>query len=477
MAEKVEKALKRTMGDKFVDWCYRWVPSALVLVFLLTILVCILCIIFVQSPIIVSTDTKKSLMDAWTGGFWTLLTFAMQMSLVMLTGYVLASAPLVKRGLKKIAQIPQSTLSAMLLCGIVTAVLFWIHWGLGMMASIVLARLVAAEARKKGYRIHLPALVAYIYAEELCFVGISQAAPLYGSTKGYLQGLVTNDAVRNLIPSIISLKETVVNPLILGQCICLFIMVTLVSFALMPKDKGKLDGNSRIEEMDMAFADEILAEEEPSKVEKNIPSERMNNSRVLSYIIGIFGLIWCIKLIATNGIVGISLNNYNFIMLIVGILVCGTPNVFCKCVVEAITSVWGVIIQFPFYAGIFGLITQTGLNEVIVNFFMSISNHDTWPVVAYIYSALLNLIVPSGGSKFIIEAPYILQVCTNLDVPVSRIIDAYTFGDLSTNPIQPFWALPFMAMFKMDFKQILPYTAFCTLGAVIINILYIGFLY
>ena len=126
---------------------------------------------------------------------------------------------------------------------------------------------------------------------------------------------------------------------------------------------------------------------------------------------------------------------------------------------------------------IFGLITQTGLNEVIVHFFTSISSQETFPLIAYIYSGLLNLVVPSGGSKFIIEAPYIMEVCTELDVSIARIIDAYNFADLNTNIIQPFWGLAFLAMFRIDFKQIIPYTAIIALAVFIFNMLFIGFLY
>ena len=157
-------------------------------------------------------------------------------------------------------------------------------------------------------------------------------------------------------------------------------------------------------------------------------------------------MIWGIRLIATSGIVNISLNNFNFIMLMLCVLLCWTPNVLGKCCADAIGNIWGVVIQFRSMRVFSGLITQTGLNEVIVHFFTSISSQETFPLIAYIYSGLLNLVVPSGGSKFIIEAPYIMEVCTELDVSIARIIDAYNFADLNTNIIQPFWGLAFLAM-------------------------------
>ena len=467
----MKSTTKRSMTDRFVDGCYRWMPNSIVLVFLLTVLVAVLAVIFCGSPLVTSTETKTSLIDAWNGGFWSLLSFAMQMSLVMLTGYILASAPVVKRGLTKLASIPNTTAGAMLLCGIATCIVWWVHWGLGMMGSIVLGRLLAAQGKKKGYKLDVPWLVAYLWGVECAGVGISQAAPLYGATPGYLQGLVVDDAVRALIPDVIPLADTVVNPLIIGQNIGLFIIITLVARLIMPKKE------ERILEVSDAFAEEILTVEAIEKPDRSSPAAWINSSPLLNIIIGGAGLIWGIRLIATSGIVNISLNNFNFIMLMLCVLLCWTPNVLGKCCADAIGNIWGVVIQFPFYAGIFGLITQTGLNEVIVHFFTSISSQETFPLIAYIYSGLLNLVVPSGGSKFIIEAPYIMEVCTELDVSIARIIDAYNFADLNTNIIQPFWALAFLAMFRIDFKQIIPYTAIIALAVFIFNMLFIGFLY
>ena len=230
-------------------------------------------------------------------------------------------------------------------------------------------------------------------------------------------------------------------------------------------------------EVDDAFAEEIMHVETVEKPDRSSPAAWINSSPLLNIIIGGVGLIWSVRLIATSGIVNISLNNFNFIMLMLCVLLCWTPNIFCKCCADAIGNIWGVVVQFPFYAGIFGLITQTGLNEVIVHAFTSISTKETFPLVAYVYSALLNIVVPSGGSKFVIEAPYIVQVCTELDVSIARIIDVYNFADLNTNIIQPFWGLAFLAMFRIDFKQIIPYTALIALAVLIFNLSYIAIFY
>lgn len=184
------------------------------------------------------------------------------------------------------------------------------------------------------------------------------------------------------------------------------------------------------------------------------PADWINHSPLLNLVIGGFGLFWIIKLMAAGGFANISLDNITFILLILSVPLCRDPETFCSCVVQATTSVRGVIIQFPLYAGIFGIIAYTSLSDVIVNFFMSFATKDNFPMVASIYSAILNMAVPSGGSKLAIGAPYILAVCSRLDIDVGKILLAYTFGDQTTTIIQPLWALPFPARFRLLRKPI-----------------------
>lgn len=127
---------------------------------------------------------------------------------------------------------------------------------------------------------------------------------------------------------------------------------------------------------------------------------------------------------------GLTINNFNFTMLMLGIVLCGTPERFSKACIASVGAVWGVIIQFPLYAGIFGIIVNTGLATVISDAFMAISTTKTFPYVAYIYSAVLNMAVPSGGSKFVIECPYLIDVAAKLNVSVPKLLVAYTYGDL-----------------------------------------------
>jgi len=471
MSTETKQKKSGNWQDGFVRFFDFWTPNSLVFVFLLTILVAILALIFCGSPIMTSTETQKSLMDAWTGGFWNLLTFGMQMSLVMLTGYVLASSPPVKKALKKVASIPNSQAAAFFTLMLVGGILNWIHWGIGMMASIMIAREVLAASKVKGYKIHQTALVGAVYCTAACAAGISQAAPLYAATPNYLKGLVSTE-IAGLLDASYPMSVSVLSPLVITQCVILFVIIAVVGYVVLPKR------SDRIVEISEQFKDEILGsnviEEKPVR---NTFASWINNSPILNLIIGIFGLIWCIRLLAKSGIVGISLNNYNFLLLMLGVLLCGTPEKFCEIVQKSIGAIWGVVIQFPFYAGIFGIIAYTGLSDVIVKVFLNISNTQNFPLVTFVYSSILNMIVPSGGSKFVIEAPYILESAVRLGSSVPKVICAYTFGDMTTNLIQPFWALPFLSMCKVKFKDILPFTLCICAGCYLFNVLYFIFAY
>jgi len=426
----------------------------MVFAFILTLLVAVLVLIFTDTPIITnSADGHMSLMNAWVGGFWNLLTFAMQMSLIMVTGAVVATSPPVKKLLRRVAQIPSNRFGAFMLLMFIAWILTWIHWGVGMMVSIFLGRELLAAAKDKGYKIHANALIATSYCMAIPGVGISQAAPLLGATTGYLRSLVTAETALAYVPDVVPMSESVLMPINLILCAVLFVGVFAVGWLMHPKKESSMVG------IGQALYDDVRKlDHNTGRIKASTPAEWINNSPLLNMIIGIFGLVWVIKLLATSGFVSISINNFNFMLLMIGVVLCGTPDAFCKSVTTAVGTVWGVIIQFPFYAGIFGMIAYTGFSDVIVNFFMTIATQKTFPVITYIYSAILNMAVPSGGSKFAIEAPYLLDVCARLNVDIGKILCIYTYGDQTTNIIQPFWALPYLAMYKIDFKDILPYT-------------------
>lgn len=451
-----------SMSERFAGWCDRWVPDAMVFVMLLTVIAVIAALIIPKAPLLTSTDTQKSIVDAWITGFWSLLQFAMQMALIMVTGFVVANSRPVKRVITKIAAIPKSQTSAILLVALVCFVIWWVHWGFGMMAGILLGREILAQAKRQGYKIHRNAFIGVTYAITCSSGGISVAAPLFAATPGFLRTLVPPESAA-LLPEAITLNQTVLMPTVLLQVLALGAITLFIVLSMAPKE------DSKKEEISHDFMNSIFESGKEKSIDVSTPAEKINNSPILNILIGSMGMYWCVKFLAQKGIIGLSINDYNFIMLMLGVLLNWTPARFADSVKQACEAIWGVVIQFPFYAGIFGIIAYTGLNHSIVDAFVAISTPNTFPWITYIYSAILNFFVPSGGSKFIIEAPYIIPAAQAIGANIPSVLNAYTFGDLSTNLIQPFWALPILAMYRVKFKDILPYGFVVCIASIILN--------
>ena len=455
------KAPRTSKVAKFANGFEKIVPDSLTVAFILLIIVAVLAIVFARAPIFVSNETHQSVADSMAGSFWNLLTFSMQMCLVSILGNVLAMSPPVRKGLKRICRIPRSTMGAYILCAAVGFVLSFFHWAIGMMGSIVIGKEMLVVARDKGIKIHVPSFVACLFSVSLVgWSGIAASPVLYASTQGYLKTLV-DPATAASMRDMYTIQETVLYSkpmitLILSGIVC-FVAVIL----LRPK-KG-----AEIEEINQEQYEYYSSNVTLSGTKPRTFAERMKNSIVLQYIIVVLMAYTCIRQLATDGIVGLSLNSYNYIILCATLACCMRPRIFTALVVDTVNSVWGFIIQYPIYAAIFGIITGTGLDKIIAGLFLSIANTHTWPTIAMIYSGFMNIFVPSGGSKFIIEAPYIIPVSQTLKVPIETIIMSYSYGDCGTNMLTPFWWIVPCAMFKIDLHKVYPYAVVAAIATIV----------
>lgn len=423
---------------KFSEWSIRWIPDAMVFVLVLTLVVYLMGLIFTDHG-------PLTLIDDWVKGFWALLTFAMQISLLMITASVVADSQIVKKFIKWLAQKPKTVGGTYLMFAVCTGLFWWFHWGLGMMMSIILGKEIVIS--KKGQGIHYLLLVAIAYIVIPIANGPSMAAQLLVATPGHFMEKAVG---------IIPLTQTTFNPGLLILQALLLVSIAVLIRMMMPRPGNAVEAPEEIIE---AFEAESHARTEKVVIDKNhlTPSEKWDRSPIFMFIIGFAGLYWVIKTLATKGITGLDLNTLNFAFLSLGILLHRTPRTFLDSVQKATSSVYGVIIQFPFYAGIFGMISYSGLTEVLANWFVSISTKETFPLIVFLYTGFVNFFVPSGGSKFVIEAPYIISAAQKLGTDLPWVINAYTAGDLWTNLLQPFWALPILTAFRVKFGQILPY--------------------
>lgn len=452
---------KKSIMDRYVGWFTRWMPDSMAIILLMTFVLAIVIKFATGSPFIFNTEEKTSILNAWTEGFWVLLTFSMQMTLVMVTGYVVANVGIIKKGLVKIASLPGTEFQATLMALVVTGFMAWVHWGLGTMAGIVLGQQILLQAKKKGYKIHYPLWLGMgVMRAAFGSHGLSQAPALMATTPGAMAQYVP-DAYKDMI-DVIPMTQTVLSPYVLGSIFALAAISLGFFFLLRPKSPDKY-----VEAPEWLLEQVEKAGNVTEKGEVKDFATFMNNTPFLTVIIGLCGLVWCGISLSKTGIVGLSINTFNLLMLSVGLLLAGSPSKFANICIQSMSTVWGVVVQFPLYGGLFGLITYTGFAGILTNFFLSIATAKTFPMITFIYSAIINMMVPSGGSKFIIELPYILPAGIELGVPLWKVVNAYTWGDLTTNIIQPFWLLPTIAMYKVKFSELMPYgLMFCAVALV-----------
>lgn len=443
---------KKDFMSRFSEWSLRWVPDSMVFVLALSVLVYFMALGLTKSG-------PLQIIDHWVKGFWVLLTFAMQMCVLMITGFTVADSPQVKRLLRKLAAIPKTPVQAIVGFSLFINVLWWIHWGVGMMAGIMMGReLVVAQ---KGKRLHYAAVAAAAYAGIVTANGPSMAAQLLVATPGHFIEKVVG---------VIPLSKTTFDPMLIIMNVVLIISIPVIFYLFLPKNPVEADEN---------LIQEFTETAKPPVDKKALtPAQRWDRSPVLMWIVGLAGLFWVGKFFYTKGITNLNLDILNFTFLVIGVLLHGTPADFMDSVKKATGTVYGVIIQFPFYAGIFGMISYSGLAEIIADWFVSISTAETYPWIIFVYSAFLNFFVPSGGSKFVIEAPYVIPAAKQLGANVNYVINAYTSGDLTTNLLQPFWALPILGAFRLTFREILPYGLIIFLWCfIVISITYLGFMH
>jgi len=422
------------------SWSQRFIPDAFPLVLILTLLVAVLALVFTES-------TPLSVLQNWYDGFWSMLSFTINIVMLMFTGFLVANSKPVNKLLLKLAKIPNSTSAAVLLFMIVSIILFYIHFALGMAAAILFGKAMIVEQDKKGNKLPISLIAA---AGGFCIVfqaGPTASAPLTVSSAGHFM----EEAI-----GIIPLTETsMALPVILMN-----VVMAAIFILVFPRLAGKLSLGERDEAdqevlpRSQADVAAVQADEAPSM--SNF-AEWMDNFWGFQVFIGVCGLVMVIISIVKGGLTQLGFGSVNMLFFMLALILHRTPANLTKAAREGITSVSGVVLQFPFYAGIFGILSYSGLGVVITGFFTSIASGRLFTAVVLWFSGLLNMLVPSGGSQFIVEAPYIIPAGMELGVDPAKIVNAFTCGDLLTNLIQPFWAIPVLGAYGIKFRKIFPY--------------------
>jgi short-chain fatty acids transporter len=420
------------VGVRLADWSQKWFPDAFV--FALGGLL----IVFVAG--LFAGVSPRNLVQYFGDGFWGLIPFTMQMVMIIIGGYVVATSPPVFKLIQALAKVPRTPPGAVAYVAFFSMATSMVSWGFGLIFAGILAREIVRNVRGIDYR--ALGAAAYLGEGSVWALGLSSSAALVMATPGSIPpALLKISGVIPLRQTIYTWQSATTAAIIIIVCVTMAYLSTPSSSA---KDAESFGVTESIE----------LKKLEPRKT----PAEWLEYAPVLSIAVGVLGLAYMTRVLAVKGpFAALDLNTYNFLFLMAGLLLHWRPRSFVRAVNDSVPAVAGVLIQFPFYGGIFGIITFSAISAKLAHFFVSFSTTGTYPVLVAMYSALLGMFVPSGGSKWIIEAPYILQAAKDLHVNLGWVVQIYNTSEALPNLINPFWMLPLLGILKLKARDLIGY--------------------
>ena len=441
------------MFKKFTNGCVRvvnrWLPDAFLFAVILSI------IVYVGAMLATGMGPLKVL-SAWgsNSGFWGLLAFSMQMALVLVLGSAMASAKPCKKALRAVAGMCHNNMQAIVVTTFVSTVCCWLNWGFGL----VIGALLAKEVVRRVPTVDYPLLIASAYSGFVIWhAGLSGSIPL-DLVAGKTFGEVLYQA---------PITATVFHPMNLIMCGVILLAMPFVNYAMHP-DKDHT----------VTIDPSLLVEEEERTYEVKTPADRMEHSKILWAIILLGGFVYIVYYFVQNGFT-LGLNIVNMIFMFLGILLHGDLRRYVDAISDAASGAAGILLQFPFYAGIMGMMVAANeqgvsLAGVISEFFVSISNNVTFPMLSLLAAGVVNFFVPSGGGQWAVQGPIMMPAGAAMGIENGRTAMAIAWGDQWTNMIQPFWALPALGIARLSARNIMGYLVIITIYVGIIACL--GFL-
>lgn len=435
---------------KIVNFCVRLVQRYLPEPFIFAV---ILTVVAMAIAIPVCHQTPLEVLEHWGGGVWNLLAFAMQMALVLVCGSALAAAPIVKRGISALASLPKSPAGAIALVTAIASVACWLNWGFGLIVGVIFAKEIARKLPGVDYRL----LIASAYSGFVVWhAGLSGSIPLTMATPGSGLEEITRGALTNPVP----ISTTILSPYNIVMVLVVMIALVVVNALMHPRNANE------VITVDPALLHE--SDDALEKPEQPTPAEKMEHSPVLSIVLSLLGLSYLVvRLFVQHA--SLDLGAVIMLFLFLGLLLHGSPLAYVRAFNKSALGAAGIMLQFPFYAGIMGIIMGVGesglcLGTIVSDACISVSTAKTFPLLTFLCAAVLNLFVPSGGGHWAIQAPIMFSAGKELGVDPGLTGMAISWGDAWTNLIQPFWALPALAIAKLNAKDIM---GFCLINLIV----------
>jgi len=430
-----EGGLMQRWGLALAQWSEKWFPDALVFALLGIMIVFGFGLFLGESPSKLAVQGGKA--------FWTLVPFTMQMVMVVIGGYVVASAPPVYRLIQKIAGIPKTPKLAVTYVAFLSMVTSLLSWGFSLIFSGMLVREMSGKIKGMDYR--AAGAAGYLGLGAVWALGLSSSAALLMTTKSAIPPKLYE------ISGIIPLSQTLFIWPTFITAVALIVVSMIIAYWSCPNPeqaKTAEDFGLKFEPIDMSIE------------ARTKPGEWLEYSPLLTLMVcGLLGwyIIDVFRTSPQGAMAALDLNIYNLIFITMGLLLHWRPKSFLKAVTQSVPATGGVLIQFPFYAVIFGMIVGSGISDWLAKLFVAITTDQTYPLLVAFYSAMLGVFVPSGGSKWIIEAPYILQAAQIHHVNMGWVVQIYNASEALPNLINPFWMLPLLGMLHVKARDLVGY--------------------
>lgn len=419
----------------------KYLPDPFVFVILLTAITVILGgVLQHKSPV--------QMMEYWGKGFWSLLAFTAQMVIMLATGYVLAKSPLVDRGIDHLAKLVKTPRGAIITATLVGCIGSYLNWAFGLIVGAVVARKLAVAI--KG--VHYPLIMAAAYSGFVLYgFGLSATIPILIATKGHplekAMGVVT-------------LSHTIFNPPILIIALVLLVTLPILNVLAMPRnprDVIEIDPN-------------VFKDKKKPSVESVLGTEtvasKLNNSRILCSAMALFGLVFLARYFYLGG--SLDLNSINFIILFGGLLLMGTSARYVAALADGARTVGGILLQYPFYAGIMAMLAGSGLVNTIAQWFVHVSNAHTLPLWGLVSSYFINFFAPSGGGHWVIQGPFMIEAAKTLGADLGKTAMSVMLGNSWNDLVQPFWLLPTLAISGLKLGDVMAYTVLAMLWSTVV---------
>ncbi len=422
------------IGLRLSGFFERWFPDAFALALLAV------AIVFAASLLIGNSVVQTAV---WFGaGFWDLVAFTMQMTLIIITGYTVATSPPVFAFIQRIAGIPWDGKSAAAFVALFSMLSSCLSWSFSLIFSGLLAREVTHRVPGADYR--AIGAAGYLGIGSVWALGLTSSAALIMAAPDSLPESISD------ISGVIPLRQTIGLWQSVSTAVILIVVSMVIAYYSAPGEKQARS----MEDMGVTYTPAASEVVRPQKA-----GEWLEYSPFLTVLISSIGILYLFTEVSANGAgILLELNHYIFLFLIAGLLLHWRPVSFMQSVTGAVPSVAGVLVQYPLYAGMVRIMTESGLAVQMAQFFVAVSTRHTFPILVGIYSAFLGLFIPSAGGKWLIEAPYVLEAAKSLEVHLGWVVQTYNATEALANLIHPFWMLPLLGILGLKARDIVGYS-------------------